>query len=281
MQVRRLPLATLALAGALALGGCGSSGDGGVGRLVRTGPSTSSHGAAKVLTPAQAADAVISLDDLGSGFQVDPDKSNHDDTDLGCLADLDKVTKPQHGGAGPEKPATKHDAQYKAATQAGMPFVMSSVDSMRSAGGIQRELSLVAKALRSCHTVDTTDGSGLHARLTITTDRKLSTGADDQVNMTAAGQMSLPAPTGQTITVPFYMRISLARVGNDVALIGYGSMVEPAEGTEDAQGLITFAVARLRAVASGTAVPTAPDFGLRRITTADVLKGLSSGGGTV
>ncbi|HWU24109.1 MAG TPA: hypothetical protein VN088_21415 [Nocardioides sp.] len=284
MQLRRAPLAALAVSSALALAGCGSSTPGGAERpagpatsaATSPAPSAPSAPSASILTRAQAANAVISLADLGSGFKVDHDNGGGA-SDLGCLDDIDKLLKQEGVDDDPGASDSEHDAQYKAATGIGMPFVLSTVDSERSTSQIHLGFALIEKALRTCRHVDTTDDSGAHLQLAITTDRTVSKGADDQLNLSANGQMSLPGPNGQTLTVPFYLRVDFAQVGNNLAMVGYGSMVARSEGDQDAEGLTEFAIARLKAVASGTPVPTAPDFGLRKITIADLLDGLSGG----
>ncbi|GAB4010285.1 hypothetical protein [Nocardioides ultimimeridianus] len=286
MHLRRIPLAALAVTSALALAGCGTNTSMGARGDIPAGPATSAAtssapattpGPSSILTKAQAANAVISLADLGSGFKVDHDKSDGS-SDLGCLDDIDKLLKQEGAGDDHSTAATEREAQYKAATQISMPFVLSSVDSERSTTQIQLGFSQIERALRTCRRVDTTDDSGAHLQLAVTTDRSVSNGADDQLNLSATGRMSLPGPNGQTITVPFYLRVDFAQVGNNLAMVGYGSMVPRSEGDQDAEGLTEFAVARLKAVATGTTVPTAPDFGLRTITIADLLKGLSGGG---
>jgi len=273
---RRLRLATLVatVATATVLAGCSLDSSW---RPLAEGPGVTS-GAGATLTPVQAADAVIGLTDLGDGFMVDPDDGDEGGS-LGCLDDIDKMAGSVDGsGPGPGDALAEHDAQYKATGDLGLPFVLSSVTGMRSAGEVRTGLSRVEDALKDCRTVDTTDSDGARTQLTITTDRTAGEGTAAQLNITAIGHLSLAGPGGQVLTVPFYLRVSLAQVGDNLATVGYGSMVEPAEGDTDATALDAYAVARLRAVMAGTPTPPAPDLGLRRITQGDLLAGLTGQG---
>ncbi|WP_460786581.1 hypothetical protein [Nocardioides maradonensis] len=270
----RLRLVVPALACAVALTGCGAT----TWRVASTSSLDSSRPApAGSLTTAQARRALISAQDLGPGFTVDHSRSGGDDGSLGCLDHIEKLLEEQHPSAGVHRPGTEADASYAARSEIGLPFVLSAVFSMGSGADVTRALQVVESGLTRCRRVDTTSKDGTHVDLTVTTDHAPSSGATAQVNLTATGHMSMPVGTGSSITVPFFLRMSMAQVGSNLTMTAYGSMVGPAEGASDSEALDGYGIARLRAVMAGTPIPPAPDLGLRIISKASLLRFLTGG----
>ncbi|MCX6397095.1 MAG: hypothetical protein NTV23_11460 [Propionibacteriales bacterium] len=280
MRIRRIASTASVLVLAAALVGCGGSDNGSNDSSGSDAPSSTSSGAAAtVLTSAQVKDAIISLDDLGDAFVVDRSKDDNsdDDTDLGCLNDIDKVLDDKSGASDFDDAEEKAEVEYKADSEFEMPFVMSSAYSLKSTDDIEKGFTLFEDAFADCTKVDTTDKDGTRIRLDITTDKDQTDGATSQVNLKAAGSFSIPGPQGQTLKLPFYLRMSLVQVKNNIALVGFGSLVEPTEGDEDSESLNVVAVNRLLAAIKGEPAPDAPDLDLRIISTDDVLGSAAPG----
>lgn len=258
----RASLPVLALS--LVLAGCGGGGDE-KGESDGAGPTT--------LSASQVKDAVISLDDLGSDFTLDDeDDDDDDDPDLGCLGDLGTVLDEEKDGSGKKftKAAAKAEVEYKADSDAGMPFVFSSVYSLKKPDEIADAFAIFESAFADCTQVDTTDEDGARIQLDISVDTVAADGADSAVSMTAAGGFSIPGPQNLEIRLPFFLKMSMIQVDNNLTMIGYGSLVEEKEGLEDLDALTDLGIRRLQAVMDGNPVPEAPDLDLRLITEKDI-----------
>lgn len=261
MRIRRTASASLVLVLAAALTACGDD-------------DKSSDPAPKVLTSTEVTNALISLDDLGKDFVVDTedDDDDDDDADLGCLNDVDKVFESKTGSDSDfEKADAKAEVEYKADSDAEMPFLFSSVYSLKDEKQIAEGFKIFQDAFADCTKVDTTDDDGTRIQLDIKTTQDKTVGADAQVNLVAAGGFSVRIGEGG-LRLPFYLRMSLVQVDNNIALVGYGSLVEGGEGDDDSEQLSVVAVNRLLAAIAGKPAPEDPDLDLRLITEEDFFK---------
>lgn len=282
MRISRAASAALIVVLATALTGCGGDDKNVASSSDPSSKATESD--VKTLSKQEVKDAVISLDDLGDDFKLDKSDDDDDDsdTDLGCLNDIDKVLddKADDSGADFDKAAAKAEAEYKADSDGEMPFVMSSVYSLKSTDEIEEGFKIFEDAFKECDSVDTTDKDGTRIKLSIDFDKAETDGATSQVNMTAAGNFAIKGPQGQSAELPFYLRMSLIQVDNNIAMIGYGSLVDDDEGDEDSESLNEVGIDRLQAVIDGKPAPEDPDLDLRLITEADILRALRNASGS-
>ncbi len=195
-----------------------------------------------VLTKEQATEALLSLDNFEDGFKVAED-DDEDDSSMGCLDDFESIDDVVN------EPAVEAERDYEADTEISLPGVFSAVASFDTDAPAKKGMSEVRKALADCTEVAETDDDGSRFELTIATDdEKAGAEADDQVNLSATGTVTV-----QGLTLPMAVHLSIIRVGNHVTMSGIVTMGEDARS--DADEIAAAALARLVAVIEGDPVP--------------------------
>lgn len=158
------------------------------------------------LTDSALADTLLRVSDLPDGFrEVGSGLGAADDP--GCLTltgQLDRL------GA-----ESVSEVQLVAEDEAGAAGVLSRAFSDGDATVLRQGLNRFAAALRSCKSVDARDDDGARTRLTITTDRRPTSGAvERQVNFAATGTVS-----GSGTAYPYRLRYSASLVGRTITVV--------------------------------------------------------------
>lgn len=223
-RARRTTLAAplLALSLVAALGACSGSEDG-------------SGGGSDLLTEAEAGEALLTLEDVGEGFEeVTPEDDDEEETGLGCLDAIELADADADVEA---------EAQFDATNDVGLPSVLSSVASFEEQGALEDALESFRSALEDCTSVDETDADGTRFTLDIATDDTAAEGVDEQLNLVATGTV-----LAGELEVPFGFWVSVVRIGNDGAFVGYVD-VDASAGEQRIAELTGLAVDKLTAVA--------------------------------
>ncbi|MCW2786500.1 MAG: hypothetical protein JWP74_3017 [Marmoricola sp.] len=227
MRTSRSAGVVLVLVTAAALTGCGSSG-------------SSSAPKVSPLSKADATSALLTQDNLGSGFTSRTDDASSTDAP-GCLAPLDKLTE--------AKAPVKAKSEYQATSDTGFPLLASEVTSYRSVAAAKGAISAARTSMASCTSVDDTAKDGTITKLSVTiTDEKID-GADDEFNLEATGTLT---EGGQT--VPFGLFLAAVRIKNSISATSIGDLAGAFPQLDD---FVTVAVDRLKAVVAGRTPPTA------------------------
>lgn len=248
MHRTRSPLAGIAGLAVVALmvAGCGDdSGSGGGGDDVET------------LSQEQVEQALLTTDNLGTGFVVaeeDEDDEEDDDSGLGCLfadveeSPLDKLTEDDNVEAEVE---FEYDAEIPS------PGVQHSVSSSPKVDPDDEDvLKPIVDAIDGCTEVNETDDEGNVLDLTVSYDTEASDDrVDEQVNLFAEGTTTTP----DGIEVPISFRFAFTRLDNNLSMLGVFTVFDDNGGPLfDAYQQI--AVDKLSAVIEGEEPPatTAP-----------------------
>jgi hypothetical protein len=191
--------------------------------------------------------ALLTPEHLGNGFVPVPDEDDSDEGDdsMGCLLTaFDELTGGEHA-QGDEDDGTV-DGSWAPRAEPQLPYVgevLVPVGEEEAREGIQ----LIAESFEDCTEVDTTDEDGARLQLQVETDTETSDGADEQVNVVAAGTMSTAG-----MELPFLFEIRMAAVGDTVVGVFLGNISEPGPA---GGALMDAAVERLVAVVAGEAPP--------------------------
>ena len=244
----RTALTALSVISVISLSGCGSS--------------SSGSDDADLLSKAELTAALITLDDLGPGFEEDKsDDDDDDDADLGCLNGLDKLDESK------TKPTRDSEISFEADSDLALPGVFSTVGTFPSEAKAAQVLTELTKAVADCKTVDVTDDDGFRLKLEVTSNT-------DEIDADATGQVNLEAVgTGSTqgVEFPFGLRFSAIQIGNQVTVVGYVNSVKTIGGEADA--LLQRAFDRLAPVADGKPAPKLKPLNLEVVDIEDVLGG--------
>jgi len=249
MRIRRLASAALLVTFAT-LTACG-------------GDSEDKSGAkSSVLTAEQVEAAVITLADLGPGFEAnsDDDDDDGDDSGFGCL-NFDSVQK--------IKSDQKAEGDYQSTSDVGTPLVFSKIGSFGDENDAAQVLTNLRDAVDGCEAVDDTKDGGLSVNLKVSVDNETAGAeATEQVNMIATGTGSI-----QGITFPLGIRMTLIRIGHHITGIAYVGM--GADVAADGEALTDLALARLVAAIEDQDLDPAP-LNLRPVTEQDLVTGASA-----
>ena len=208
----RTVLTTLSVIAAIALTGCGSSG------FVR-------FGRRRPAQQGRADLALITLDDLGPGFELDKsDDDDDDDTDLGCLNGLDKLDKSK------TKPARDADICLRGRLR---PVASRRVQHRRHLphrGQGRPGAHRAGRRGRRLPSVDVTDEDGLRLQL----DRSPRTPTRSTPTRPVRSTSKPPAPPRARLEFPFGLRFSAIQIGNHVTVLGYVNSVTTLGAEADA-----------------------------------------------
>lgn len=199
----RLCLAAAAVAASSILIGCGSD-----------GASEASDGGAKVLSKDQAKSAVLSLENLGNGWErTDSGGSDDEDSDdegLGCLTGLNQTR---------ENANTKAEQEFQPSAGASMISLGSMVSSFDSEDEVIDRMASLREILAGCTSIKEGDASSTIELALVTDETKTHPEADEQLTLRATGSAS-----AEGMKVPMAMAITVARVDNNVAFLAYQDM---------------------------------------------------------
>lgn len=188
-----------------------------------------------LLTQAEADQALLTLEDVGEGFEeVEPEDEDDADAGLGCLdaVELDEADAD-----------VEAEAQFDATNEFGLPSVLSSVASFSAQSTLEDALESFRSALEDCTSVDETDEDGTRFTLDVATDDTATDGVDEQLNLVATGTVFAGG-----LEVPFGFWVSVVRIGNDGAFVGYVD-VESSSGQDRVAELLEVQVEKLAEVA--------------------------------
>lgn len=194
-----------------------------------------------VLSWGQAQQALLSLDNLGDDFIMNPAGAHSWAPASGCLSVLE-VTDSQEASV-----EAAIDYVYLGGTARAS--IYNSVASFEQAAEITGAFDEVRAALESCRQVDITNEQGFRLQLDAEVeDRETTTHADDQINILVSGTQAYNG-----VAEPLRIAMSLVRVDNNtttVSIRGGGGL-----GWEQLHGYTEIAVDRLVAVAAGQSPP--------------------------
>lgn len=192
---------------------------------------------ADVLTDAQAADALFTLDNLGEDWIESTDDDDDDASGLGCLEGV---------ASGPAVRAKTEQERGFEMVEAGLPAVVHLVESHSSVATASKGIDRLRNGLEDCQVVESTDDDGTTVRLEVAVDTdKTSDMADEQINLAATGTVN-----SDGFELPMGLWISVVRIDNHVTLVSYADLdAESGEGPSDHYARV--ATERLAAVISG------------------------------
>ena len=192
--------------------------------------------------------ALLSVEDLGSGFAVDDDEDEDDgeddDPDWGCLLDFDEVAPSDS-----DDEDNDSEIAFSAKEDPGMPGIFQGVFAAEDVETAEEGMAEIADTLDGCDRVDSTDDKGNRWQFDVDFDRSAGArGADQQLNLTASGSL-----TSSLLELPISIAFTVVRVEEAVTLIAFFDMAEDiAEAHRDVTGA---AVERLTAVVEDEALP--------------------------
>ncbi|MDN4161045.1 sensor domain-containing protein [Nocardioides abyssi] len=223
-----------------ALAGCGSDDDSGAEGPGGLGGSAGVGEDVVVLDQAQVDRAVLSPDNLGLGFEPEPDDGADDEDDedsagLGCLAAVDEDL---------DQAEAKAEASYEATNELGTPSVSSGVSSFATTDDVTERFDRLRAALEDCDRIDVTEDDGPSFALEVDSDdATVSDEVDEQLNISAVG-----SATAEGFELPVTIRLSAARIDNHVVFL---SRFDLGETTGELTPYTEAAVGRLLAVLAG------------------------------
>lgn len=220
----------------LLLGGCAAGGG-----TAHVGPPA---GAGDPGVVALLEEALLTTAHLGEDFVVDDGDADEDDGGgLGCLGEaFDAIA--DEGGDGPG--GSMAEGSWNADTDFGMPIVSEMLLEVGE-DKASRGIAFLADELEGCDEIHVTDDDGSRIQLQVTQDDDAVEGADEQLNIVAAGTISAGG-----LELPFLLELRLASLGEHMVFLVYGNMAEA--GPAGSQ-VMEAAVARAVAVLGGDEAP--------------------------
>lgn len=212
--------------------------------LAACGPSGYVVGDAAEAPGSGLEEALLTTAHLGAGFVAVPDEEDgSEDSDLGCLlTSFEELT----GDDEESDDEDTVDASWAPGAEPGLPFV-GQVLVPAGAEEAKAGIETIATSFEDCTKVDTTDEDGARLQLDVQTDTEASEGADEQVNVVAAGTMTMSG-----LELPFLFEIRMAAVDDIVVGVFMGNASGPGPA---GAALMDAAVARLVAVQAGKTPP--------------------------
>lgn len=214
MRISRIASAALVVALSTALTGCGSDSDG------------KAEKAKEPLTKDLIASALLSVEDVGKDFKVK--EEDDDDTDLGCLSDMDSI---KDGFPGSKESV---DVSIEATPDPNVPEVGNQINTFEDEAAATKALDDFAASLADCETVDETS-DGVRFQLQVENDDSTSTSdVDDQFNLDMKGMV-----TGDGLEIPISQRAKFMRIGNVITAVYFASFeTSTSSDTEDLAELV-------------------------------------------
>lgn len=163
----------------------------------------------EVIPADELEEILLSAEDLGSGYQDDPDTEEDDDTfDGTCFAaNFDDIS------GGPESEASKRFAAESGEAQS---FLKVSLESYEDADELAGWLEEYQASFEDCPSVQATSEDGVTFALDFDVDDTVSAdGADQQLNIYAEGTVTLDSGT----VYPIAFSAQAARHGNSLAAV--------------------------------------------------------------
>lgn len=229
-------LPALVCAIALSLTACGADDDG------PSGSEASNSDDAVVLTEDQLGQVLLPGSVLGPSFKESESSDDEEDgdDDLGCLTEVFQETDDQDE----DKDVPSAESEWTATTDLELPGLFMAAASMPDVDRANEGIDEFRDAVDGCESVNVTDAEGTTTSLAVSVeDTPYTNLVDEQLTIIAEGSIEAG------LEFPFYLELTIARVDNNVALLGFSDIV--ADAGNAPQTYATALIERLTAVASG------------------------------
>ncbi|WP_235734443.1 hypothetical protein [Nocardioides alcanivorans] len=192
--------------------------------------------------------ALLTVEDLGSGFQVAPDdeRDGGGAPDFGCLFDFDV---PGAGQRDRDNDDGEPEAEFQAVDDPQLPMVLHSITDSGDGDKAAELLQKLGEQTGKCTEVDETDESGMRWQFDVEQDEETwAPGADQQLTVTASGTAAL-AP----MTIPISFALTIVRTGDVLTFVMFFDMAD--DVTDAHRSLVERACERVDAVIAGGPLP--------------------------
>jgi hypothetical protein len=244
-----LVVSTCSVLAALAAAGCGVEVDGAdsPSGAVTTSASASPAGNAVVrLTEDDLQAVLLTPDEFDADFRVAALDGVYD---IDCLDQVDFDE---------EQPDTVENT-LEGDSMFGLPVVKTGIASLPSAEAAEKLVDEIRTTIAGCVAVRQKDGEFVtKIDFSFAADVFSPAEVDEQVNVVARGVLTEAGGDTKALDLPITTRISVVRLGNQVAITGLSAIEEDDRASIESESLVRMVLARLRATATGDPLPELP-----------------------